>query len=257
MGSLGGVGVTEHRTTFIQRHYESFKNQSPIFGFFFLTKPILVPTDPDLIKDILVNNFHNFHGRGIYVDKDNDPLNTGIFFTKGQQWKDLRSKMSPNFTTGKIKMMFPIVLEKANRMVEFLSPTAEKGESIDMKEVVTCFTTETIASVAFGLDVECFGNPENSFLKLEKAVFHPTFFEVIKSTIVFSSETITRIFKLGFTRRETTEFVQNMVRDTMEFREKQNVVRSDFFQLMLDVKRKNLLSFNEVAANCYTFFLAG
>lgn len=204
-----------------------------------------------------MKSFDSFHDRGIYVDKDTDPLNTNIFFSNGQQWKDLRSKLSPTFTSGRMKMMFPLVLEKANRMVEFLKPTAENCKSIDMKEVITSFATETIASVAFGLDVECLGNPENTFRQLEKAVFQPPVWEVIKNTIIFASETITRFFKLGFTNKNTTNFVLNLVKETMEYRERNNVIRNDFFQLVMNIKKNNLLTFNEMAANCFTFFLAG
>lgn len=163
MGSVTGVGVTEHTSVFLKREYDRFKNQSPAFGIFFFARPTLVPTDPDLIKDILIRNFESFHDHGFFVNEEVDPLSNNLFFTKGQEWKELRAKLSPTFTSGRMKMMFPLVLEKANRMTEFLRSTAESGGSIEMKEVLSSFTTEAIASVAFGLDVECLGNPESPF----------------------------------------------------------------------------------------------
>jgi len=39
---------------------------------------------------------------------------------RGKKWKDLRSKMSPTFTTGKIKRMFQIMKKSGDRFVSFL-----------------------------------------------------------------------------------------------------------------------------------------
>jgi cytochrome P450 family 6 len=54
----------------------------------------------------------------------------------------MRSKLSPTFTSGKMKMMFETVSKVSDEMIEFLRPTAEEGGSIEMKEVLSSFTTE-------------------------------------------------------------------------------------------------------------------
>lgn len=54
----------------------------------------------------------------------------------------MRTKLSPTFTSGKIKMMFGNVSEVCDRMIDYLKPTAENNESIEMKEVLSSFTTE-------------------------------------------------------------------------------------------------------------------
>lgn len=55
-----------------------------------------------------------------------------------------------------------------------------------------------------------------------------------------------------------TEFFTGVIRDTIEYREKNNVQRKDFLQLLIDMKKSDAgITFNEIAANCFIFFFAG
>lgn len=74
MGSVGGIGTSIHTSEFFKREYENFKNQGPAFGIFFMGRPTLVPTDPELVKEILVKSFESFHDHGFYVNEKADPL---------------------------------------------------------------------------------------------------------------------------------------------------------------------------------------
>ena len=50
------------------------------------------------------------------------------FYTLGEKWKALRSKMSPTFTTGKIKRMFNLIDESAKRLVEYVKKEAASNK---------------------------------------------------------------------------------------------------------------------------------
>jgi cytochrome P450 family 6 len=54
----------------------------------------------------------------------------------------MRSKLSPTFTSGKMKMMFGTVSQVCDGMIDYLKPTAEENGNIEMKEVLSSFTTE-------------------------------------------------------------------------------------------------------------------
>jgi len=257
-GSLGNVGRTEHMCDFIVREYEKNKNKAPAFGFFMLTKPNLMPTDPDLIKDILVKHFDSFHQHGFDLDFKNDPLAGHLFFIDGQPWKDLRAKLSPTFTSGRMKMMFPIVSETGDNMIEYLNPLADGKTALEMKEVYASFTTEVIANVAFGLDIKCQGDPDNEFRKMATAVFNPSSWENLKAFFLISFPKIASKLGMGFNTKKTIDFFTKIVRDNLEYREKNNIQRNDFFQLLINIKNSDAgLTFEEIAANSFVFFLAG
>lgn len=150
------------------RESKNFKDK-PAFGIYLFTEPALIIQDLELIKDVTTRSFDHFHERGIYVNEQGDPLWHNIFSSGGQYWKDLRARLSPTFTSGRMKMMFPIVSEIADRMVNYIILTDGFDQNIEMKDVFVSYGTEVIANVAFGLDFRCFGNPNNEFSSIAKA----------------------------------------------------------------------------------------
>lgn len=66
-GNVKGVGTTFYFAELCQKYYYKFKKESPAVGFFFFTTPVILVTDLDVIKSIMVKDFHNFTDRGVYV----------------------------------------------------------------------------------------------------------------------------------------------------------------------------------------------
>lgn len=100
LGSVGEMGFKKHSSDLFKEFYDANKGKAPGFGVYFMTQPVFVPTEPELIKDILVRHFESFHDRGFYFNEVDDPLSKHLFMTSGQEWKDLRAKLSPTFTSG-------------------------------------------------------------------------------------------------------------------------------------------------------------
>jgi cytochrome P450 family 6 len=84
--------------------YEKYKSHR-VIGVYMSYLPILVVNDPLLVQDILVKNFNTFHDRPMPVEEVKDPLSGHLFSLAGQKWRDLRIKLSPTFTSGKLKGM--------------------------------------------------------------------------------------------------------------------------------------------------------
>ena len=91
--------------------------------------------DLEVVKDVLIRNFDNFHYRGIFYNEKNDPLTAHIFAIEDQAWKDMRTKLTPTFTSGKMKMMFTIVEEVSKHMIENLKKQVEHAHRIDLPNV--------------------------------------------------------------------------------------------------------------------------
>ncbi|XP_049816587.1 cytochrome P450 6g1-like [Schistocerca nitens] len=97
------VGKTS-RPIELNEAYLQFKGQR-FGGIYFFNRPGLVIVDPDLIRTILVKDFWTFRDRGVKTD-ENEPLNGHLFLLGGNKWRRLRVKLTPTFTSGKMKMMF-------------------------------------------------------------------------------------------------------------------------------------------------------
>jgi cytochrome P450 family 6 len=63
---------------------------------------------------------------------------------EGQEWRDRRVKLSPIFTSGKMKMMFETVDTIADKLVEVLNAKLVNSESLDVRLWAAKFTADVI-----------------------------------------------------------------------------------------------------------------
>jgi len=73
----------------------------------------------------------------------------------GQEWKDRRVKLTPIFTSGKIKMMFDIVDIISNKLIRTLENETSKANDLEMRNWLQKFTIDNIGNVAFGIEPNC------------------------------------------------------------------------------------------------------
>lgn len=86
--------------------------EEPLVGVYLLHRPAILLRDLELIKTVMIKKFNYFTNRALQTDPHYDPLgNNNLFFVRNPQWKDLRNKISPVFTSGKIKQMYPLMVE--------------------------------------------------------------------------------------------------------------------------------------------------
>ncbi|KAG8228711.1 hypothetical protein J437_LFUL009393 [Ladona fulva] len=109
----------------------------PFAGMFHGTQPCLLVKDPELIKRILIKDFHAFMNRGFEIDEDLDPLNAkALSSLKGQRWKNMRARLSPTFTSGRMKAMLPMMQACSDELLKCLEEDIRKnsGEAlVEMK----------------------------------------------------------------------------------------------------------------------------
>lgn len=90
-------------------NHPSGKGQ-PYVGMRVFNNNAILIKDPELVKQVLIKDFNKFSNRFIKPDFHNDPLAaSNLFFTKNPEWKMIRTKLTPVFTSGKIKHMFHLI----------------------------------------------------------------------------------------------------------------------------------------------------
>nr|AHJ10930.1 cytochrome P450 6EV9 [Chironomus kiiensis] len=257
MGNLSGVGYKEHLSDFVIREYNKFKDKGPAFGIYLFTKPTLTVTDVNLIKEVTTNSFESFNEREFYINEKADPLMKNLFTSGEKVWKNLREKLSPAFTDIHTKLMFPIFNEKADRMIEYLKQPDVDHQNLEMKEIFASYTSEVISSAAFGMDIKCLGHPDNEFRKCTRFLFEPPMWYNFKIFLIFSWPQIAKFLNMAQNPQFVIDFFIKTVRENYENREKNNIRRDDFFQMLIDMKNNQEITFEEMAANSYIFLIAG
>lgn len=83
-----------------------------VVGIYVVNKPALIIREPNLIKSVLIKDFNRFSNRYGRCDPHGDPLaSNNLFFVRNPEWKEIRTKLTPVFTSGKVKQMYPLMQE--------------------------------------------------------------------------------------------------------------------------------------------------
>jgi len=214
-------------------------------GMYIFTSPRFVIRDPDLIKDILVKDFSTFHDRGLYMNEEIEPLSAHLFLLCGMKWRNLRIKLTPTFTAGKLKMMFQKLVECGKGLQTCLEKVGERGDVIEIKDVLARFSTDIISSCAFGIQCNCLKNEDAEFRKWGRKIFEPSMKRIIIGILSGTVPVVLDTLKLSPLDSDVTKYFRNMVQESVEYREKNNVKRNDFLHLLIQLKNKSLLDDEE------------
>lgn len=232
-------------------------------GIFFTSDPTWIPVDLNLIKNIVVKDFQYFQGHGIGSNAEKDPLSAHMFNLDGEEWKYIRSKLSPTFSSGKMKMMFSTLLDCGVPMIEHIDGLYREKKSLDVKEILASYTTDAIGSCAFGLECNSFKNPHSEFRKYGRKVFEPSLGHAFKLLVTFAIPAIRKIFYLKSISMDVETFFVDTIRNIFDYRKANGVKRNDFIQLFIEMRQKaketgeESLTLLQIAAQAFAFFLGG
>nr|CAH0110992.1 unnamed protein product [Daphnia galeata] len=148
------------------------KKYGKTFGYFDGTLPNLYTTDINLIKSVFVKDFDHFVNRRTFSVK-RKVFRKMMSIIQNQEWKNVRSSVTPVFTTGKIKLMSKMITECANRLVIKFKTIADSQGKLDAKMQFSAFTMDVIARCAFGMTINSLGEKDDPFMTKAKAVFSP------------------------------------------------------------------------------------
>lgn len=258
-GNLKGVGTEFHIVYKIKELYEKFKGKAPAFGIFFSVNAAVVITDLETVKNVLVKEFDTFHNRGIYYNLEDDPLTGQLFTLDDDAWKSMRHKLTPTFTSGKMKMMFQTLVNIADIMVTQLKKEPNL-EMVEAKEVLANYTTDVIGNVAFGLEMNSIQDPDAKFRKMGRKIFSQGKFFQLKIFFMTSFKNLARKLHMLFIPKDVSEFFLGSITETVNYRLKNDIHRNDVMDLLLKTNDENgsgKLTLNEIAAQCFSFFAAG
>ncbi|KAL7017107.1 hypothetical protein ACKWTF_010250 [Chironomus riparius] len=227
---------------FFQTMYNKYKHHKFI-GAYLSYRPVLIVNDPELIQDIMIRNFTSFHDRPVPINEEVDPLTKNLFFIKGQKWRDLRVKMSPTFTSGKLKLMFSIMTDCGKVLQDYIEKNLQENKNVfEFRDLLARFTTNIISSVAFGIDNDCINEPDNIFRKMGMKIFDQGIVQGMKNVIGLLTPAFFVKLNISLFHRDIYDFIVSLVHQTIEYREKNNFHRNDFMQLLIELKNQGYIS---------------
>ncbi|XP_028644431.1 cytochrome P450 3A25 isoform X2 [Grammomys surdaster] len=244
---------------------DCYKKYGKIWGFYDGPQPMLAIMDPEIIKLVLVKECYSvFTNRRPFGPVGF--MKKAITISEDEEWKRLRTLLSPTFTSGKLKEMFPIMKQYGDILVRNLRQEEEKGEPINTKDIFGAYSMDVITGTSFGVNVDSLNNPQDPFVQKAKKILKFKFFDpFLLSIVLFPFLTpVYEMLNLSIFPRQSMnffkQFVKRMKKDRLDSNQKKRV---DFLQLMMNTQNskgqesQKALSDLEMAAQSVIFIFGG
>uniref|UniRef100_A0A8D2IXJ8 Uncharacterized protein n=1 Tax=Varanus komodoensis TaxID=61221 RepID=A0A8D2IXJ8_VARKO len=215
---------------------QCYQKYGKIWGFFDGRQPVMAILDLAIIKTLLVKEFytHFTNRRDFGLNGD---LDTSVVIAKDEQWKRIRTILSPCFTSGRLKEMFPIFSHYGKMLAKHVEKKVESGEPIDMKDIFGAYSMDVITSTSFSIEVDSINNPNDPFIAHIKKLLKFSILNPMIILIVVFPFLTPLMNKLIFSLVPPTfiNFFIDVVKKIKKDRQKNDHTnRVDFLQLMVD-----------------------
>ncbi|XP_034477529.1 cytochrome P450 6g1-like [Drosophila innubila] len=241
-----------------------------VVGIYVFNKPALVIREPELIKSVLIKDFNRFTNRYARCDPHGDVLGSNnLFLVRNPQWKEIRTKLTPVFTSGKLKAMYPLMQEICADLESHLTkhnPGMNVPYISDIKSVCSRFTADSIATIAFGIRADSLQNPDAEFHTQGCKVLKPTLMRSKDFFVVFFLPKLVALLRAKFFTDEYSNFLRKSINHVMAERERSSTIRNDLIDVLVGLRKEaaqdptkpHLAKNNDfLVAQASVFFTAG
>ena len=196
--------------------------------------PVLNVSDPELAKIILVKDFHIFNQRmGSAAPTKNPIISKNLAAVEYELWKRIRPVVSPTFTSGKMKKMYPLIDDCSKFLIDDLESHVINKKELMVKDVFGCLTMDVIAKCAFGTDTNANQDKYNPFVVNGAQLFDTKVYKVLM--ISFLPKFVLNLIGIySLLNEKNNEFFLNVARHIIRKRRANNERRNDLLQHLMD-----------------------
>ncbi|XP_018573794.1 cytochrome P450 9e2 [Anoplophora glabripennis] len=217
--------------------YKQFPNER-YCGTYQYGQPILLLRDLNLIKRILTKEFDTFSEHPQSSEPNEDTLwGKNLFAAKGETWRQLRKTISPMFTTSNIKSMFELIDKCATQLMKYLSEKNEDVIEIELMDLFKRYSSDTIASVSFGIECNSFKDRNNDFIRMGAELTNFGGLQKLKQLLYTVNPTIAKLLNVKMHPDNVSNFFRNLVKNSIRNREDKTAVRPDYIQYLIESRK--------------------
>lgn len=216
--------------------YNAFPDRRTV-GMYQMLEPLLMIRDPELIRQVTIKDFDHFVDHREIVTVEDDLWNRNLVNLTGAQWKEMRTTLSPTFTSSKMKQMFHLMDSCADKFSDNFTQKPE-GDVLEMKDLFTRFANDVIATCAFGIDVDSWKKKDNEFYRMGKeATNFVGFWANMKLMMLAAFPNISKIIGMRMFNERVSNFFHDVVMNTIKVREEKGIVRPDMIHLLMEARK--------------------
>ncbi|NXK34917.1 CP3AL protein, partial [Piprites chloris] len=261
----------EYRKGFLDFDNNCFKKYGKVWGIYDGRQPVLAVTDPQIIKSVLVKDCYSTFTNRRRVDLAG-VLADAVSLAEDEQWKRLRTVLSPTFTSGKLKEMFPIMKHYGEVLVKNVEKQLKKDNSLSVKDIFGSYSMDVVTSTSFGVNIDSMNNPKDPFVREMKKLVKFDFFDpifILSFVFPFVTPLLAKM-NFSFFPTDAVDFFMRSIAKIKKEREKEaHKGRVDFLQLMIESQNSashenkeanhsgKALTDMEILAQAFIFIFAG
>ncbi|XP_030032398.2 cytochrome P450 6B5 [Manduca sexta] len=242
--------------------YDKYDDEQ--IGVYLGSIPSLMLKNLDDIQAVMAGDFQSFYKRGLTVNKSDILGDNILFIDEYPRWKLLRTKLTPVFTSIRLKTMFLSIEKCAKDFVDLI----ESDETLMKKpfDMLYTFTAASIGAAVFGIDIGGKKAMESPFVIMAWKALTPSFSTNLKFLTSNAFPWLYKTLQLRFFS-EHEEFFIGAVKSVFEARRKAEK-RNDFIDLCLELQKNGTMKDSTteyeleptdevLAAQAFFFFIAG
>ncbi|XP_035702071.1 cytochrome P450 6k1 isoform X2 [Folsomia candida] len=201
--------------------------------------PLLLVKDLSLARTIFIKDFHHFSERRDVPNSSDTLITDSLFFMRGQSWKNMRTFLSPGFTSGMVRKKFPHFARSATNLQNWMN-THQKTSSgeyeIPVSDAMRKYAVEVIGAAAFGLNLNIFSDKNSKFLEMADRIENINVWQKFKFAIFQTFPRFADLFKISPLDSDMSKYFRNVLASAIEARELSSCGEKDFLQLLVDLK---------------------
>lgn len=222
---VAGVSTTDN----IKNFYTEMKHHKMSWYWQFAT-PTLMVTDLELIKQVQITAFEHFKD-GKFIPDDylaTMGLQLGLVDARGEQWKELKKLLTPAFSGPRIRKTAEAMNRVGDLMVQHLARQGEQEDQVNVEDAMEKFSMTCIAEVVFGVDVNCFEDPDNAFFEKGK-----TLMQMWRFLMVMFTPTLMKWLRIPVFNPKSVKHFQAMCASIVEQRKNSKVEKKDILDNLI------------------------
>jgi len=187
-------------------------------------RPCIFITDLELIKAVQVTDFEYFINTGFTTPDYLQALGLqfGLVDSRDENWRTLKKLITPTFSGPRIKKLSGGINRASKLLVEYLKEQEKSEHELDILEALQKFAMTCLADVAFGTDVNCFKDPDNSFLKHGKSLM-----DTWRFFVMISCPNVMKWLRIPLLNPKSSSHFEKLCHKIVEQRKSSNIEKKD------------------------------